>query len=75
MTSNGSGNVCIGEGVVGEAGVDNRTYIRNINTTAQTFSAGVNDYVTVRLTDGRLGHTQVVSSRRYRGHQTSRRGE
>ena len=63
---NGSGNVCIGEGVSGEAGVDNRTYIRNINTTAQSFSAGVNDYVTVRLSDGRLGHTQVVSSRRYK---------
>ena len=26
----------------------------------------MNDYVTVRLTDGRLGHTQVVSSRRYK---------
>jgi hypothetical protein len=62
----GSGNVCIGEGVVGEAGVDDRTYIRNINTTVQSFSAGVNDYVTVRLSDGRLGHTQVVSSRRYK---------
>ena len=62
----GDGNVCIGQLVEGEAGVDNRTYISNINTTAQTFSAGVNDYVTVRLTDGRLGHTQVVSSRRYK---------
>src|SRR4030095_4420379 len=30
------------------------------------FSAGVNDYVTVRLSDGRLGHTAVVSSRRYK---------
>jgi len=62
----GDGNVCIGRGVEGEAGVDDRTYIRNINTTAQSFSAGVNNYVTVRLTDGRLGHTQVVSSRRYK---------
>jgi trimeric autotransporter adhesin len=62
----GSGNVCIGEGVLGEAGVDDRTYIRNVNTTAQSFSAGVNNYVTVRLSDGRLGHTQVVSSRRYK---------
>ena len=62
----GSGNVCIGEGVPGEAGVNDRTYIRNVNTTAQSFSAGVNNYVTVRLTDGRLGHTQVVSSRRYK---------
>jgi hypothetical protein len=62
----GDSNVCIGAGVEGEAGVDGRTYIRNINTTAQSFSAGVNNYVTVRLTDGRLGHTQVVSSRRYK---------
>ena len=62
----GSGNVCIGRGVRGEAGVNERTYIRNINTTVQSFSAGVNDYVTVRLSDGRLGHTQVVSSQRYK---------
>ena len=62
----GSGNVCIGQGVHGEAGVDDRTYIRNVNTLTQSFSAGVNDYVTVRLTDGRLGHTAVVSSRRYK---------
>jgi hypothetical protein len=39
--------------------------ICNINTTTQSFSAGVNDYVTVRLTDSRLGHTTVVSSQRY----------
>ena len=62
----GDGNVCIGEHVVGETGVDNSTYIRNINTTLQSFSAGVNDYVTVRLSDGRLGHTTVVSSQRYK---------
>jgi hypothetical protein len=62
----GSGNVCIGAGVFGEADVDDSTYIRNINTTTQSFSAGVNDYVTVRLTDGRLGHTSVVSSQRYK---------
>ena len=62
----GSGNVCIGQGVLGEADVNERTYIRNINTTVQSFSAGVNDYVTVRLSDGRLGHTQVVSSQRYK---------
>ena len=72
----GDSNVCIGSGVAGEAGVDDRTYIRNINTTAQTFSAGVNDYVTVRLSDGRLGHTQVVSSRRYKEDvETPRHGE
>ena len=62
----GTGNVCIGQGVSGEAGVDNRTYIRNVNTLTQNFSAGVNDYVTVRLSDGRLGHTAVVSSERYK---------
>ena len=62
----GDGNVCIGQGVDGEAGVDNTTYIRNVNTLLQNFSAGVNDYVTVRLSDGRLGHTAVVSSRRYK---------
>jgi Chaperone of endosialidase len=62
----GSGNVCIGQAVSGEAGVDDSTYIRNVNTLAQNFSAGVNDYVTVRLSDGRLGHTAVVSSQRYK---------
>jgi hypothetical protein len=62
----GSGNVCIGEQVFGEAGVDDSTYIRNVNTLSQNFSAGVNDYVTVRLSDGRLGHTAVVSSQRYK---------
>jgi hypothetical protein len=62
----GNGNVCIGEGVFGVAGVDDRTYIRNVNTLTQNFSAGVNDYVTVRLSDGRLGHTAVVSSQRYK---------
>ena len=63
---NGSGNVCIGSGVSGEGGVDDSTYIRNVNTLLQNFSAGVNDYVTVRLSDGRLGHTAVVSSQRYK---------
>jgi hypothetical protein len=62
----GDGNVCIGAAVNGEVGVDNLTYIRNVNTFTQNFSAGVNDYVTVRLSDGRLGHTAVVSSRRYK---------
>jgi hypothetical protein len=62
----GDGNVCIGQGVNGEVGVDNTTYIRNVNTLTQNFNAGVNDYVTLRLSDGRLGHTAVVSSRRYK---------
>jgi hypothetical protein len=61
-----SGNVCIGQGVSGEAGAINTTWIRNVNTLTQNFSAGVNDYVTVRLSDGRLGHTAVVSSHRYK---------
>ena len=37
-----------------------------MNTLPQNFSAGVNDYVTVRLSDGRLGHTAIVSSQRYK---------
>jgi hypothetical protein len=61
----GSGNVCIGQGVIGEAGVDDSTYIRNVNTLTQDpdLGAAIN-YVTVRLSDGRLGHTAVVSSQR-----------
>ncbi len=59
----GDGNVCIGEGVFGETGVDDSTYIRNINTTAQPIVVGV-DGVTVDLTTGRLGHG--VSSQRYK---------
>jgi hypothetical protein len=62
----GHGNVCIGAGVEGEGGIDDSTYIRNVNTLTQNFSAGINDYVTVRLSDGRLGHTAVVSSQRYK---------
>jgi hypothetical protein len=55
----GSGNVCIGQGVDGEAGVDDRTYIRNVNTTEQGPADGV-AFVTVRLSDGRLGHQPKV---------------
>ncbi len=62
----GDGNVCIGANVLGVAEVSNTTWISNVNTLTQSFSPGVNDYVTVRLSDGRLGHTQVVSSRRYK---------
>jgi hypothetical protein len=58
----GSGNVCIGESVAGEAGVDNRTYIRNVNT--DTVSGAGTDSVTVNLTTGRIGH--LSSSRRYK---------
>jgi hypothetical protein len=35
----GDGNVCIGSGVSGEAGVDDSTYIRYVNTTEQSPSA------------------------------------
>src|SRR5262245_50741177 len=66
LSVTGSNNVCIGRTVHGDAGVDDTTWIRNVNTLTQNFSAGVNDYVTVRLSDGRLGHTAVVSSRRYK---------
>ncbi len=59
----GSGNVCIGANVPGEGGVDDSTYVRNVNTLAQPIVAGI-DGVTVRLSDGRLGHG--VSSRRYK---------
>ena len=62
----GSGNVCIGAFVDGDAGVDDSTWIRNINTTLQSFVGGINNYVTVRMSDGRLGFTSVVSSRRYK---------
>ena len=59
----GSGNVCIGEGALGVAGASDTTWIRNVNTLAQPVSGTV-DFVTVRLSDGRLGHD--VSSRRYK---------
>ncbi len=67
----GDGNVCIGALVIGAAGLDDTTWIRNINTTSQGFISGVNNYVTVRMTDGRLGFsaagfTSAVSSRRYK---------
>ena len=57
----GDGNVCIGAGVEGVAGENNSTWIRNINTTLQSFVGGTNNYVTVRMSDGRLGFTAVVS--------------
>ena len=58
----GSGNVCIGQGVSGENGVSNRTYIRNVNN--DVVSGGGTDTVTVELATGRIGH--AVSSRRYK---------
>ena len=46
-------------GIDGEAGVDDSTYIRNVNTTEQSPAAGI-AFVTVRLSDGRLGHQPKV---------------
>jgi hypothetical protein len=66
LSVTGSGNVCIGDEVQGDAGVDDTTWIRNINTTNFPFIAGTNNYVTVRMSDGALGWTTVVSSRRYK---------
>jgi hypothetical protein len=59
----GNGNVCIGAFVQGETGVNDTTYIRNVNTLVQPIAVDT-DGVTVRLSDGRLGHG--VSSRRYK---------
>ena len=58
----GSGNVYIGRSIVGVAGENNKTYIRNINTT--TVSGGTADTVTVDIGTGLLGHAS--SSRRYK---------
>lgn len=66
LSVTGDGNVCIGALVIGAVGVDDTTWIRNINTTPQSFVANTNNYVTVRMTDGRLGYTTIVSSRRYK---------
>ena len=48
-----------GQGVPGEAGVDDTTYIRNVNTTKQGPDQDV-AFVTVRLSDSRLGHQPMV---------------
>ncbi len=60
----GDGNVSIGASVVGEAGVDNTTWIRNVYTTVQPVVGTDPDNVTVN-SDGRLGRGNV-SSRRYK---------
>jgi trimeric autotransporter adhesin len=62
----GSGNVYLGAGMGGVAVEDDHTYIRNINTTGQSFNPGTNNYVTVEMSSGRLGFTTVVSSQRYK---------
>jgi hypothetical protein len=58
-----SGVICIGSSTNGQND-NNTTYIGNVGSTIQPFSAGVVDFVTVRLSDNRLGHT--ASSRRYK---------
>ena len=60
----GTGNVCIGEGVLGVAGEFNTTWIRNIHNTVQPVVGIDPDNVTVNSA-GRLGRGDV-SSRRYK---------
>src|SRR6266508_3030332 len=54
--------VCVGWGAAGE-NISDRAYIPNIGQFAQASGGGV-EFVTVRLTDGKLGHS--LSSRRYK---------
>jgi uncharacterized coiled-coil protein SlyX len=75
----GSNNTCLGANAgtgfttasnsvaIGLAGSNQsgRTWIRNANV-IQSFSAGVNNYVTVEVATGRIGMTAVVSSQRYK---------
>ncbi len=60
----GSGNVCIGEGVLGMAGENDTTRIRNIYDTIQPVVGTDPDVVTI-TSSGRLGRANV-SSRRYK---------
>jgi hypothetical protein len=64
-TNNSSANnvVCIGRNSAGE-NFSNRAYIPNVGQFTQNFSLGSVEFVTVRLSDGKLGHS--VSSRRYK---------
>jgi hypothetical protein len=62
-TTTGNNVVCIGSNAFGE-NFDNRAYIPNIAAFTQNFVLGTTAFVTVRLTDGKLGHP--VSSRRYK---------
>jgi len=61
-TTTASNVVCIGSGADGE-NFSNRAYIPNIGVFAQASGGGV-EFVTVRLSDGKLGHS--LSSRRYK---------
>ncbi|MGE5207813.1 MAG: tail fiber domain-containing protein [Alphaproteobacteria bacterium] len=58
----GNNNVYLGSDMVGVAGENDHTYIRNINTTS--VSGAGTDTVTVNLTTGLIGH--LTSSRRYK---------
>jgi Chaperone of endosialidase len=60
----GNGNVCIGEGVLGVAGENNTTRIRNIYDTVQPVVGTDPDVVTID-SSGKLGRANV-SSRRYK---------
>jgi hypothetical protein len=56
----GNGNVCIGENVFGVAGLDDRTYIRNVSNVGQA-----NNLVVTIGANGLLG-VQGISSQRYK---------
>jgi trimeric autotransporter adhesin len=62
-TSSADNVVCIGQNSAGE-NFSNRAYIPNVGQFTQNFVLGNVEFVTVRLSDGKLGHT--VSSRRYK---------
>jgi hypothetical protein len=59
----GSGNVCVGAGVLGSASENNVTRIKNIGATAQ--NSGI--YVTLDAVNGtKLGYVNISSSLRYK---------
>src|SRR6266576_1393027 len=62
-TTTGNNVVSIGANATGE-NFDNRAYIPNVAAFTQNFVAGTTAFVTVRLSDGKLGHP--ISSRRYK---------
>ena len=61
--TDGSGIVCIGHDQSSD-NISNRTFIQNIGSTSQPVCAGVIEYVTVNLSNNKLGHG--TSSRRYK---------
>jgi trimeric autotransporter adhesin len=62
-TTSANNVVCLGAFAAGE-NFSNRAYIPNVGQFSQAFSGGTVEFVTVRLSDGKLGH--AVSSRRYK---------